>query len=231
MEKHAVARLIGSPPGYVGFEEGGQLTEIVRHRPYSLILFDEIEKAHPDVFNILLQILDAGRLTDGKGKMVNFKNSIIIMTSNVGSHYLKEMSVLGFGGAVADELKHQEAIFKDRVREALRERFKPEFLNRIDEVIIFNSLRAEAIEKIVGIQLAKVEKKLAEKNIRLALDPTVRKFIARDGFDPEYGARPIKRLIQKAILDKLAEKIIGGQIKDGDKVKIDFKNTGIRISV
>ena len=226
MERHAVARLIGSPPGYVGFEEGGQLTEIVRHRPYSLILFDEIEKAHPEVFNILLQILDAGRLTDGKGKMVNFKNSIIIMTSNVGSHYLKEMSSLGFGG-VTD----RETVFKDRVRESLRERFKPEFLNRIDEIIIFNALRPEAIEKIVDIQLAKVEKKLAERNIRLVLDATVRKYIARDGFDLEYGARPIRRLIQKAILDRLAEKIIGGQIKDGDKVKVDFKEADLRISV
>lgn len=231
MEKHAVARLIGSPPGYIGFEEGGQLTEIVRHRPYSLILFDEIEKAHPDVFNILLQILDAGRLTDGKGKMVNFKNSIIIMTSNVGSHYLKEMSVLGFGGVAADELKTKEDLFRDRVRDALRERFKPEFINRIDEIIIFNSLRPEAIEKIVGIQLAKVEQKLAERNIRLMLDATVRKYIAKDGFDPEYGARPIRRLIQRAILDRLAEKIIGGQIKDGDKIKVEFKDSNIRISV
>ena len=231
IERHAVSRLIGSPPGYVGFEEGGQLTEIVRHRPYSLILFDEIEKAHPEVFNILLQILDAGRLTDGKGKIVNFKNCIIIMTSNVGSHYLREMSYLGFGSVSSKEMSSQETTFKDRVRQSLKEKFKPEFLNRIDETLIFNSLRPADIEKIVTIQLEKVEKKLAEKNVRLVLDSSVKKYIVENGFDPEYGARPIKRLIQKTILDKLAEKIIGGHIKDGDKVKVGFKESNIYINV
>jgi ATP-dependent Clp protease ATP-binding subunit ClpB len=231
MERHAVSRLIGSPPGYVGFEDGGRLTELVRHRPYSLILFDEIEKAHPEVFNILLQILDAGRLTDGKGKTVNFRNSIIIMTSNVGSHYMKAMSNLGFGLSSVNEFNAQETTFKDRVRQSLRERFKPEFLNRIDEIVIFNSLRKKDIEAIVDIQLTKVEKKLIEKNIKLSLDQSVKRHIVESGFDPDFGARPIQRLIQKLILDGLAEKIIGGQVKNGDKVKIgDFTGEVTEIS-
>lgn len=231
MEKHAVSRLIGSPPGYVGFEEGGQLTEKIKHRPYSLILFDEIEKAHPDVFNILLQILDNGRLTDSKGKTVNFKNSIIIMTSNVGSHYLKEMSNIGFRSLDIKEIENQEENFKDKVREALKQQFKPEFLNRIDEVIIFNALRREDIEKIVDIQLEKTKEKFTERNIKIFFDASTKKYIVENGYDPEFGARPIKRLIQKTILDQLADKIIRGQIKDGDKIKVGFKESTLTISV
>ena len=231
MEKHAVARLIGSPPGYVGHEEGGQLTEIVRHRPYSLILFDEIEKAHPEVFNILLQVLDNGRLTDGRGKLVNFRNTIIIMTSNVGGHYLKEMAQIGFAGNVGDRvMKQKEDDFKERISQSLRETFRPEFLNRIDEIIIFNPLRRADIEKIVDIQLEKVKEKLVQRNIKATIDPLAKKYIVDHGFDVEYGARPIKRLIQKIILDKLADQIIKGEIKDGGKVKISLAKSNLTIS-
>jgi ATP-dependent Clp protease ATP-binding subunit ClpB len=231
MEKHAVSRLVGSPPGYVGFEEGGQLTEAVRHRPYSLILFDEIEKAHPDVFNILLQILDNGRLTDAKGKTVNFKNSIIIMTSNVGSHYFKAMSHLGFSVTNgANEAAESEADFKEKVRESLKQSFKPEFLNRIDEIIVFNALKRENIEKIVDLQIDELKAKLGERDMKVAIDAASKRYIVEHGFDPDFGARPIKRLIQKAILDQLADKIIRGQIKDGDRVKITFSGSAINIS-
>jgi len=232
MEKHAVSRLIGSPPGYVGFEEGGQLTEIIRHRPYSLILFDEIEKAHPEVFNILLQILDNGRLTDAHGKVVNFKNSIIIMTSNVGSHYLKEMASFGFSSGVSEKkIEQHEDEFKDRVKGELKNHFKPEFLNRIDEIIIFKSLRRDDIEKIVDIQLEQIKEKLAKRNIVIAIDSSTRKYIVEHGFDPDFGARPIARLIQKTILNAMADKMIRGQIKDGDKIKIAFANKEPVISV
>ena len=230
MEKHSVARLIGSPPGYVGFEEGGQLTETLRHRPYSLILFDEIEKAHPEVFNILLQILDNGRLTDGKGKTVNFKNSIIIMTSNVGSHYLREMSNLGFSSLGDNEAQFQEESFRQKIQEALKQSFKPEFLNRIDEIIIFNPLRKGDIEKIVEISLNQVKEKLAERDIKIAVDAAAKNYLVENGFSPEYGARPIRRLVQTMILDKLADQIIKGQIKDGEKVKVSFKESAFVVS-
>ena len=228
MERHAVSRLVGSPPGYVGHEEGGQLTEIVRHRPYSIILFDEIEKAHPEVFNLLLQVLDNGRLTDSKGKVVNFKNSIIIMTSNVGSEYIRAMSNLGFkthedGG----EVKREQDEYKDKIQEALRENFRPEFLNRIDEIIVFNPLTLEDIEKIVDIQLGILERQLKERNIAITLDRAARRHLAETGFDPEFGARPLKRMIQKAVLDKLADKIIRGELKDGGKVKVNFKENSL----
>lgn len=232
MERHAVARLIGSPPGYVGHEEGGQLTQIVRHRPYSLILFDEIEKAHPEVFNILLQVLDNGRLTDGKGKTVNFKNTIIILTSNVGSSYFKEMSHIGFGvGEKGKEHADKEKQFKEGVMEALRETFRPEFLNRLDETVIFNTLNAAAIEQIVDIQLAKLEERLKERNITIVVKPQIKKYIAEKGFDPDYGARPIKRMIQKVIVDALADKIIKGEVKDGQKLTISLsKEDRVEIS-
>ena len=223
MERHAVSRLIGSPPGYVGHEEGGQLTEIVRHRPYSLILFDEIEKAHPEVFNLLLQVLDNGRLTDSKGKTVNFKNSIIIMTSNVGSQYLKAMSRIGFSAPSAKEATAEEGDYKDKVMEALKGSFRPEFLNRIDDIVIFNPLHRADIEKIVGIQIGLVEKRLAARNIKLEIELPAREYLAKEGFSAEFGARPLKRLMQKVILDKLADKIIRGEFKDGGKVKVNFK--------
>lgn len=220
MERHSVSRLVGSPPGYVGHEEGGQLTDTIRHRPYSLVLFDEVEKAHPEVFNIMLQILDDGRLTDSKGKTVNFKNCIIILTSNVGSEYFKEMSRLGFSVGIEEETKEKEEDFKDRIKRSLREVFKPEFLNRLDETIIFNSLKPADIEKIVDLQIDKIQKKLAERQIKIQITPEVRKYIVNNGFDSEYGARPIKRLVQKVILDNLADKMVRGELKDGQKAKI-----------
>lgn len=220
MERHTVSRLIGSPPGYVGHEEGGQLTEIVRHRPYSLILFDEIEKAHPEVFNILLQVLDNGRLTDSKGKAVNFRNTVIILTSNVGSAYFKQMSGLGFSGGESREVEEKEERFKERAMESLRETFKPEFLNRLDEIVVFKSLAPKDIERIVDIQLAEVERRLAARGIALNVKPEVKKYIVKNGFDPNYGARPIKRLIQKVVVDTLADKMIKGLLKDGKEVTI-----------
>ena len=223
MERHAVSRLIGSPPGYVGHEEGGQLTEIIRHRPYSLILFDEIEKAHPEVFNILLQILDNGRLTDSKGKTVNFKNSIIILTSNVGSQYFREMSEVGFGVEPGDAQKKSAELYKDQAMRALRDTFKPEFLNRLDEIIMFNPLTPADVKKIVEIQLREVEGRLKEKGVSLSIKPAVKDYLVKRGFDPDYGARPVKRLIQKVIVDALADKIIRGTVRDGQKINVSLK--------
>ena len=223
MERHAVSRLVGSPPGYVGHEEGGQLTEIIRHRPYSVILFDEIEKAHPEVFNLLLQVLDNGRLTDSKGKTVNFKNTVIVMTSNVGSEYIRAMSGLGFSFPKASARTREEDGYREKIMEALRGNFRPEFLNRIDEVIIFNPLTEADIETIVDIQLRELEGRLAERGITLSIEKPARKYLASQGFDPEFGARPLKRLVQKVILDKLADKIIRGELKDGGKVKVNYK--------
>ncbi|OGY58281.1 MAG: ATP-dependent chaperone ClpB [Candidatus Colwellbacteria bacterium RIFCSPHIGHO2_12_FULL_43_12] len=231
MERHSAARLIGSPPGYVGYEEGGQLTEIVRHRPYSLILFDEIEKAHPEIFNILLQVLDNGRLTDGKGKTVNFKNTIIIMTSNVGSELTKEMAKLGFSVDVEEEAKGKEEDYKAKLTSSLKQSFRPEFLNRIDEIIIFHALTKKEIGDIVDIQLEGVKAMLKEKGITAVVDQSLRKYIVENGFDPEYGARPIKRLIQKMVLDKLADSIIRGNIKDGTRVRLSFEKSDVKISV
>jgi len=228
MEKHTVSRLIGSPPGYVGYEEGGQLTEIVKHRPYSLILFDEIEKAHPEVFNILLQILDNGRLTDAKGRTINFKNTIIIMTSNVGSEYLEQMSQLGFQTDNGEPKETPESKnLKEKIRLALRERFRPEFLNRIDEIIIFNPLTPKDIEKIVEIQLRNVQKRLEQKDIQLEVSDEVKKFLAKEGYSPEFGARELKRVIQRLILDPLASKIVANEIKPSDKVKVVLSNNQI----
>jgi len=220
MERHAVSRLVGSPPGYVGHEEGGQLTQIVRHRPYSVILFDEIEKAHPEAFNILLQLLDNGRLTDGKGKVVNFKNAIVIMTSNAGSEYLKASNRIGF--ATGENAGERDA-FHDKMRDALKAHFRPEFLNRIDDIVIFDPLTVTDIEAIVVRQLRSVELRLAERGIKLTVDAKARKKLAAEGFDQEYGARPLKRLIQKRILDPLADRIIAGSLREGSKVKIATK--------
>jgi len=226
MERHSVARMIGSPPGYVGYEEGGQLTEIVKHRPYNVILFDEIEKAHQEVFNILLQILDNGRLTDAKGKTINFKNTILIMTSNVGSEYIKELSKLGFSGA---EEEGGERDLKDKIMDALRSHFRPEFLNRIDEIVVFNPLRPRDIEKIVDIQLQRVAKRLEVKNIKLQVMPAAKKLLAKEGYDPNFGARPLKRLIQRLILDPLAEKTVLGNIREGDRAVILARKNKIEI--
>jgi ATP-dependent Clp protease ATP-binding subunit ClpB len=225
MERHAVARLIGSPPGYVGYDEGGQLTEMVRHRPYSLILFDEIEKAHPEVFNILLQVLDNGRLTDGKGRLVNFRNAVIILTSNVGSAYFHEMSGLGFSQDAAAEAKSKEEAFREKAMKALRETFRPEFLNRLDDTIIFNPLTPKDIGRIVEIQLVKLVEQLKGRNIDLHVKPAVKDYLVKNGFDREYGARPIKRLIQKVIVDALADRLIRGEIKNDQRVNISLNRS------
>ncbi len=208
MEKHSVARLIGAPPGYVGYEEGGFLTEAVRRRPYSIVLMDEIEKAHPEVFNILLQILDDGRLTDGHGRTVDFKNTVVIMTSNIGSQWITDLG----------EKDYEE--MKRRVMEAVRAHFKPEFLNRIDELIIFHGLGMEEIKAIVEIQVRKLEQRLKERRIELKITEQAKEWLAREGFDPAYGARPLKRVIQKEIQDKLALKILEGKFKEGDTVTV-----------
>ncbi len=236
MERHSTARLIGSPPGYVGYEEGGQLTEVVRHRPYSLILFDEIEKAHPEVFNILLQVLDNGRLTDGKGKMVNFKNTVIILTSNVGSEYFKEISRLGFevsaGDREEERLKDQTNNFRERVRVELKKSFRPEFLNRLDDIITFNPLTHDDIEKIVEIQLKNLQEKLGERGMKIAVDASLKKHLVKNGFDPEYGARPLKRLIQKVVLDELADRMVKGELKNAKKIKVGFREPqGLAVTV
>ena len=228
MERHSTARLIGSPPGYVGHEEGGQLTETIRHRPYSLILFDEIEKAHPEVFNILLQVLDNGRLTDSKGKVVNFKNSIIILTSNVGSELGKEMSRIGFS-ASDTEIEEREENYRERVKESLKAEFRPEFLNRLDDIIIFKSLTKKDLIQIVDIQLDAVRERLEEKGIKMTVNAAAKQYLIEKGFDPEFGARPLKRLVQKVVLDKLADRIIRGEMKDGGKIKISIENSEIAI--
>ena len=231
MEKHSVSKMIGSPPGYVGHEEGGQLTEQVRKKPYSVVLFDEIEKAHPETFNMLLQILDEGHLTDSKGRKVNFKNTIIIMTSNVGSESLAEMNELGFfnGEKKSNKEKHKEII--DKVNISLRETFKPEFLNRIDEIIVFNPLNKEILEQIVDIHLRKLSDKLKEKRIKIRVTKKVKSFLIDKCTDMHYGARPLKRLIQKNILDLLSKKMIEGELSEGKSVTIDLKNGNIELRI
>jgi len=209
MEKHSVARLIGAPPGYVGYEEGGYLTEAVRRRPYSIVLMDEIEKAHPEVFNILLQILDDGRLTDGHGRTVDFKNTVVIMTSNIGSQWIVDLG----------EKDYEE--MKRRVMDAVKAHFKPEFLNRVDDLIIFHGLGIEQIKAIVGIQTRKLERRLQERRIQLKLTEKAKEWLAKEGFDPAYGARPLKRVIQKEIQDRLAMSLLEGKFKEGDTVTVD----------
>ena len=213
MEKHTVSRLIGAPPGYVGYEEGGQLTEAVRRRPYSVVLFDEIEKAHPEVFNSLLQILDDGRLTDGHGRTVDFKNTIVVMTSNLGSQYLAEVS--------------DEKLMRERVMEALRLHFKPEFLNRVDDIIIFHRLSQDQLREIVSLQMARLRKLLAERQISLELSDQARDFLAEAGYDPVYGARPLRRAIQHYLQDKLAPLLLEGRFQEGDTILVDAAGEGL----
>jgi ATP-dependent Clp protease ATP-binding subunit ClpB len=223
MEKHSVARIIGSPPGYVGHDEGGQLTDKIRKRPYSVVLFDEIEKAHPEVFNILLQILDDGRLTDSKGRIVNFKNTIIVMTSNLGNEVIKQYSIGFSDGSDAIKAKtYRDDEMKEKIDKILRENFKLEFLNRIDEIVAFKSLTRETLMEIVDLELAKVEKRLKDKNIKLKVAAKIKKMLSEKGYDITFGARPLKRIIQSNILDELAMEIIEGKIKDGDSVTIDL---------
>lgn len=215
MEKHSVSRLVGAPPGYVGYEEGGQLTEVVRRRPYSVVLFDEIEKAHPDVFNILLQVLDDGRLTDNQGRTVDFKNTVIIMTSNIGSMDLLE-------GIQDDGKISQEA--QDKVQEQLRRAFKPEFLNRVDEIVLFSPLREEEIYKIIDLQIKDLQNRLEEMGIELSIDDAGKELILEQSYSIQYGARPVKRYIQKEIETKLSRMLIGEEIKPGNKIVLTEKD-------
>ena len=219
MEKHAVSRLIGAPPGYVGYEEGGQLSEHVRRKPYSVVLFDEVEKAHPDVFNILLQVLDEGRLTDGQGRTVDFRNTLIIMTSNIGAQHLLNLAngetVEGASVGVMAEVNAH---------------FRPEFLNRIDEILLFERLKLEDMGAIVDIQMKRLQGWLKEKQITLKLSDAAREHLAKAGYDPSFGARPLKRVIQKLVQDELAKELLGGRMGDGDSVKIDQAGGKIRIS-
>ena len=226
MEKHSVSKMIGSPPGYVGYDEGGGLTELVRHRPYSVVLFDEIEKAHPEVFNILLQVLDNGRLTDAKGRTVNFKNCVIIMTSNIGAEHIDKMSGLGFAsGLLVSENDRYEQV-KGKVMDSLKEYFRPEFLNRLDEIILFNILTQDAVRDIVRMQVEIVAKRLAEKQITLALSEEALEFLAKEGYNPQYGARPLKRLIQTKLLTPIANMMVARGILEGGQVSIDYKPEG-----
>lgn len=218
MERHSVSKLIGSPPGYVGHEEGGNLTEMIRHRPYSVILFDEIEKAHPEVFNILLQVLDNGHLTDSKGRTVNFKNTVIILTSNIGAEYIDRMEKIGFDDGATASDQYDET--KNNVEKALKEHFRPEFLNRLDEIIIFDILNKEAIQKIVEIQIDLVRQRLEQKGIKLKVSPAVLKYLSDEGYDPHYGARPLKRVIQTKILNPAAQLIIASGLGDGDTLSV-----------
>jgi ATP-dependent Clp protease ATP-binding subunit ClpB len=213
MEKHSVARLIGAPPGYVGYDEGGALTEAVRRRPYQVILFDEIEKAHPDVFNVLLQVLDDGRLTDGQGRTVDFKNTLIIMTSNIGADYL-----------VAQKEGEDSDMVREYVLAEVRLKFRPEFLNRIDEIILFQRLKREQMGQIVDIQLTRLSKLLADRNITIDFDDQARDWLANRGYEPAYGARPLKRVIQKHVQDPQAEAILAGRVKDGEIVSLAVRN-------
>ena len=220
-EKHTVSRLVGAPPGYVGYEEGGQLTEAVRRRPYSVILLDEVEKAHPDVFDILLQVLDDGRLTDGQGRTVDFKNTILILTSNLGSQALTD--------PMLDDNARHEAVMG-----AVRAAFKPEFINRLDDVIVFDALSLDEIGKIVDLQVAEVAKRLEGRRITLEVTGGARDYLAMDGYDPAYGARPLRRLIQREIGDQLARMLLGGEVQDGDTVQADvrgFDESGLELTV
>jgi len=221
MEKHSVARLIGAPPGYVGYEEGGQLTEAVRRKPYSVVLFDEIEKAHPDVFNVLLQLMDDGRLTDSQGRTVDFKNVVIIMTSNVGSRYLQD-NVLE--GEIPESVR-------ESVLAELRDHFRPEFLNRVDDVVLFKLLSLEEITKIVDLLLIELNERLADRKVEVKLTSKSRKWIAEKGYDPTYGARPLKRFLQKQVETRLARALVSGEIEEGSAVTLSVKNDELAMKI
>lgn len=224
MEKHSVSKMIGSPPGYVGHDEGGGLTEKVRHRPYSVILFDEVEKAHPEVFNILLQVLDNGRLTDAKGRTVNFKNTVIVLTSNIGAEFIDRMGSLGFTSGPKDSEDERYAQIKGKVMEALRQYFRPEFINRLDETILFNILSKDAVKEIVKLQVEIVVKRLKEKDITLNMSDATLEYLATEGYNPQYGARPLKRLIQNRILTPVANMMISRGVLEGGTINVDYKN-------
>ena len=225
MEKFSVSRLIGAPPGYVGYDEGGQLTEAVRRKPYSVVLLDEIEKAHPEVFNVLLQLLDEGRLTDSKGRTVDFKNTIIIMTSNLGSHLIRERVAANF----EDNVNWEEVFddLKQDLLKTLQQTIRPEFLNRIDDIIVFKPLSESDIRQIVTLQLRRVEELLRKRGIGIVVTDEAKDRLAKLGFDPTYGARPLKRVIQKHIVNALSQKILQGDFEDGDTVEIGLDHTGL----
>ncbi|NLS45453.1 MAG: ATP-dependent Clp protease ATP-binding subunit [Firmicutes bacterium] len=227
MERHTVSRLIGAPPGYVGYEEAGQLTERVRRQPYSVVLFDEIEKAHPDVFNILLQVLEEGRLTDGKGRTVDFRNAVIIMTSNVGANLISRDTKLGF--MVGDSEEYDYERMKEQVLSAMKKMFRPEFINRVDEIIVFRALNEQEIRQIVDLQLVKVEERLKDRNIHLEVSDEVKDLIAEEGFSKEFGARPLRRVIERKIETLLSEKVLEGAVKEGDLVSVTLKDSKIHI--
>jgi ATP-dependent Clp protease ATP-binding subunit ClpA len=229
MEKHSVSKIIGSPPGYVGHEEGGSITEKVRHRPYAVILLDEIEKAHPEVFNVLLQVLDSGHLTDAKGRKVNFKNTIIIMTSNIGAEHIDRMSSFGFTRDRGEVAQYVQA--KDKVMESLKNYFRPEFLNRLDEVIIFDILSPETIRNIVEMQVEEVKKRLIAKDIDLSVTDEVYDYLAKEGYDPKFGARPLKRIIQSKILTPVASMMVGEGMLRGGTVKVSLKKDQLSFDV
>jgi ATP-dependent Clp protease ATP-binding subunit ClpB len=214
-EKHTVSRMIGAPPGYVGYDEAGQLTEAVRRRPYSVVLFDEVEKAHPEVLNVLLQLLDDGRLTDGKGRTVDFKNVVVIMTSNMGSQFIAENA-----GELNEGVRRQ-------VTEALRQHFRPEFLNRVDEIIFFHSLGLEHMKQIIDIQIHGLLKRLEDRKIHVELSDPAKRFIVSEGYDPMYGARPLKRTIQRRVLDPLAMRVLEGEFREGDRITVDVGDNGL----
>jgi ATP-dependent Clp protease ATP-binding subunit ClpB len=224
MEKHSVSRMIGAPPGYVGYDEGGQLTEHVRRRPYSVVLFDEIEKGHPDVFNTMLQILDDGRLTDGQGRTVDFKNTVIIMTSNVGSSIIHDSTPIGF--SINQRVKNGQEEVRKRLLDALRQTFRPEFLNRVDDIIVFNALSQEHLKFIIDLQLARVAKMVAEKGLKLEITGEAKDVIMSDGYDPAYGARPMRRSIQRLIQDPLALRLLAGDFLAGETIVIDKDGDG-----
>jgi len=219
-EKHTVSRMIGAPPGYVGYEEAGQLTEAVRRRPYAVVLFDEIEKAHPEVLNVLLQLLDDGRLTDGKGRTIDFKNVVVIMTSNLGSHFIASAPQGGTREELPEGVRRQ-------VAEALRQHFRPEFINRIDEIIYFHSLDLEHLKKIVDIQIRGLLKRLEDRKIFVELTDSARSFLVAEGFDPMFGARPLKRTIQRRVLDPLAMRVLEGEFREGERVLVDMRENGL----
>ena len=226
MEKHTVSKLIGSPPGYIGYEEGGQLSEKIRRKPYSVLLFDEIEKAHPDVFNILLQVLDDGHITDSQGRRIDFKNTVIIMTSNVGARNIVSPKKLGFTSG--EDAKKDYADMKKNVMDEVKKLFRPEFLNRIDEIIVFHQLTQENIRDIVGIMFKQLAARVQQNaGIQIEMTPEAAGFLAKEGFDAVFGARPLRRALQNQVEDALAEKILAGEIREGDTVRIDLQNDAL----
>jgi ATP-dependent Clp protease ATP-binding subunit ClpC len=227
-ERHTVSRLIGAPPGYVGYDEGGQLTEAVRRRPYRVILLDEVEKAHPEVFNSLLQILDDGRLTDGHGRTVDFKNTVVIMTSNVGAELIRRQMSLGF--ASSQETKAEKldyADMKERVLNEMKKTFRPEFINRIDEIIVFHQLTAEQLRQIVDLLVKDLQERLADRRLSIELTDKAKSWLAKEGYDPVYGARPLRRAIERHVENPLSAKILSGELKEGDTVRVDAGKDGL----